>query len=180
MEDRLQDTRFRGDGGNGDTRHSTSILLQLAICAYKRFLLTDYLRAMARFQRYSLGNILEIARNASQRHTPIVGDVGNYSNTDTIKGMEEAMPTRNINLTLQMDRFVEEKIRNGQYANASEVIRAGLRTLEGDEREKAAKIDAWRKAIDTGEARGLAKGDVISRLRTRIRQRVEATGAIEK
>jgi antitoxin ParD1/3/4 len=94
--------------------------------------------------------------------------------------MEEAMPTRNINLTLQMDRFVEEKIRNGQYANASEVIRAGLRTLEGDEREKAAKIDAWRKAIDAGEARGLAKGDVISRLRTRIRQRVEATGAIEK
>ena len=90
------------------------------------------------------------------------------------------MPTRNINLTPQMDRFVEERLQNGQYANASEVIRAGLRALEGDEREEAAKIDALREAIDAGEAGGLAKGDVIGRLRTRIRRRAEATGALDK
>lgn len=90
------------------------------------------------------------------------------------------MPTRNINLTPQMDRFVEEKIQNGQYANASEVIRAGLRALEGDELEEAAKIDALREAINAGEASGLAKGDVIGRLRMRIRRRAEATGAFEK
>jgi antitoxin ParD1/3/4 len=94
--------------------------------------------------------------------------------------MEEVMPTRNINLTPQMDRFVEERLQNGQYANASEVIRAGLRALEGDEREEAAKIDALREAIDAGEAGGLAKGDVIGRLRTRIRRRAEATGALDK
>ena len=94
--------------------------------------------------------------------------------------MEEVMPTRNINLTPQMDRFVEERLQNGQYANASEVIRAGLRALEGDEREEAAKIDALREAIDAAEAGGLAKGDVIGRLRTRIRRRAEATGALDK
>jgi antitoxin ParD1/3/4 len=90
------------------------------------------------------------------------------------------MPTRNINLTPQMDRLVETKIRNGQYANASEVIRAGLRALEEDEREDAARIDALREAINAGEASGLAKGDVIGRLRMRIRRRAEATGAFEE
>ena len=89
------------------------------------------------------------------------------------------MPTRNINLTPQMDRLVETKIRNGQYANASEVIRAGLRALEKDEREDAAKLDALREAINAGESSGLAKGDVIGRLRMRIRRRAEATGALE-
>lgn len=89
------------------------------------------------------------------------------------------MPTRNINLTPQMDRLVETKIRNGQYANASEVIRAGLRALEEDEREDAAKLDALREAINAGESSGLAKGDVIGRLRMRIRRRAEATGALE-
>ena len=90
------------------------------------------------------------------------------------------MPTRNVNLTPQMDRLVETKIRNGQYANASEVIRAGLRALEEDEREDAAKIDALREAINAGEASGLAKGDVIGRLRMRIHRRAEATGAFEE
>jgi antitoxin ParD1/3/4 len=89
------------------------------------------------------------------------------------------MPTRNVNLTPQMDSFVETKIQNGQYANASEVIRAGLRALEEGEREDAAKIDALRAAIDAGEASGTAKGDVIGRLRMRIRRRAEATGTFE-
>ena len=35
------------------------------------------------------------------------------------------MPTRNINLTPQMDKAVAERIKRGQYANASEVVRAG-------------------------------------------------------
>ena len=49
------------------------------------------------------------------------------------------MPTRNINLTPKMDRFVDAKIRSGQYANASEVLRAGLRALDQDEREENAE-----------------------------------------
>jgi antitoxin ParD1/3/4 len=102
------------------------------------------------------------------------------ANPDTILRNGETMPTRNVNLTPQMDRLVETKIRNGQYANASEVIRAGLRALEEDEREDAARIDALREAINAGEASGLAKGDIIGRLRMRIRRRAEATGAFEE
>jgi len=40
------------------------------------------------------------------------------------------MPTRNINLTDHFDRFVQRQIDIGQYKNASEVLRAGLRLLE--------------------------------------------------
>jgi antitoxin ParD1/3/4 len=79
-----------------------------------------------------------------------------------------------------MDRLVETKIRNGQYVNASEVIRTGLRALEEDEREDAAKFDTLREAINAGEASGLAKCDVIGRLRMRVQRRAEATGAFEE
>jgi putative addiction module CopG family antidote len=50
-----------------------------------------------------------------------------------------AMPTRNVNLTDGLDHFVAQKIRSGRYENASEVVRAGLRMLERDERQYEAK-----------------------------------------
>ena len=33
------------------------------------------------------------------------------------------MPTRNVNLTDELDRFVLEKVESGRYENASEVVR---------------------------------------------------------
>ena len=45
------------------------------------------------------------------------------------------MPTRNVNLTHELDRFVATKVKSGRYENASEVVRAGLRTLEREERQ---------------------------------------------
>lgn len=45
------------------------------------------------------------------------------------------MPTRNVNLTEELDRFVLGKVETGRYENASEVVRAALRALE---REQAA------------------------------------------
>lgn len=45
------------------------------------------------------------------------------------------MPTRNINLTPEMDKFVARRIREGRYANASEVLRAGIRALEQEEKK---------------------------------------------
>lgn len=86
------------------------------------------------------------------------------------------MPTRNINLTPEMDRFVDAKIRNGQYANASEVLRAGLRALEKDEKEDQARLSALRMAVQAGIDSGVARGDVIERVRARIRRRAEVTG----
>jgi antitoxin ParD1/3/4 len=88
----------------------------------------------------------------------------------------DAMPTRNINLTPQMDKFVDARIRSGRYANASEVLRAGLRALEQSERENQARLEALRAALAAGEASGVAEGDVVGEVRDRIRRRALVTG----
>ncbi|MGB7191548.1 MAG: type II toxin-antitoxin system ParD family antitoxin [Acidobacteriaceae bacterium] len=80
------------------------------------------------------------------------------------------MPTRNINLTPEMDKFVARRIREGRYANASEVLRAGLRALEEDEKEDQARLEALRAAIRAGEESGIAEGDIFEQVRDYIRQ----------
>lgn len=56
------------------------------------------------------------------------------------------MPTRNINLTDALDRFVGQQIATGVYQNASEVVRAGLRLLRAQEEERSARIEAIKAA----------------------------------
>jgi len=79
------------------------------------------------------------------------------------------MPTRNVNLTEELDRFVLKKVKSGRYENASEVVRAALRTLERDEREQEAKLAALRSAIDEGDASGIAEGNVFARVRKSLK-----------
>jgi len=79
------------------------------------------------------------------------------------------MPTRNVNLTDELDRFVATKVKSGRYENASEVVRAGLRTLEREERQYEAKLAALRAAIDEGDASGIARGDVVARVRKTLK-----------
>jgi antitoxin ParD1/3/4 len=62
------------------------------------------------------------------------------------------MPTRNVNLTEELDRFILEKVASGRYENASEVVRTALRTLEREEQLYEAKLAALRTAIDEGNA----------------------------
>ena len=71
------------------------------------------------------------------------------------------MPTRNVNLTDDLESFVLEKIESGRYENASEVVRAALRTLEREERKFEAKLAALRTAIDEGINRTFAVADVF-------------------
>jgi antitoxin ParD1/3/4 len=75
------------------------------------------------------------------------------------------MPTRNVNLTDELDHFVLAKVASGRYENASEVVRAALRSLERDEQQYEAKLAALRGAIDEGDASGIAEGDVFARAR---------------
>ncbi len=75
------------------------------------------------------------------------------------------MPTRNVNLTEELDRFVLKKVKSGRYENASEVVRAALRTLEREEQQYEAKLAALRSAIDEGDASGVADGDSFGRTR---------------
>jgi antitoxin ParD1/3/4 len=79
------------------------------------------------------------------------------------------MPTRNVNLTQELDRFVLARVESGRFENASEVVRAALRTLEREERLYEAKLEALRAAIDEGDASGVAEGDVFGQVREALR-----------
>jgi antitoxin ParD1/3/4 len=78
------------------------------------------------------------------------------------------MPTRNVDLTDELDRFVSEKIESGRYENASEVVRAALRTLAREERQFEAKLVALRAAIDKGDTSGAAEGDSFGCIRQKL------------
>jgi antitoxin ParD1/3/4 len=60
------------------------------------------------------------------------------------------MPTRNISLTDHFDHFIEEAVATGEFQNASEVVRAGLRLLERQRQEDEAKLAALRAAVQEG------------------------------
>jgi antitoxin ParD1/3/4 len=79
------------------------------------------------------------------------------------------MPTRNVNLTNELDRFVAKRVKAGRYENASEVVRAGLRTLEREEQRHQAKLAALRAAIDEGDDSGIAKGNVFANVRKALK-----------
>ena len=62
----------------------------------------------------------------------------------------------NIHLTKQMQDYVEGQIRSGAYANLSEVIRAGVRTLMEKDRARAflalkAELNEAADAVERGE-----------------------------
>ena len=75
------------------------------------------------------------------------------------------MPTRNVNLTPELDRFVANKVEAGLYSNASEVMRSALRLLEREEREYEEKLAALRAAMERGISSGIAEPGVFSRVR---------------
>jgi len=58
-----------------------------------------------------------------------------------------------ISLGSHFESFIQNKVGSGRYNSFSEVIRAGLRLLEQEER----KIDALKAALDLGENSGIAK-----------------------
>jgi antitoxin ParD1/3/4 len=58
-----------------------------------------------------------------------------------------------ISLGSHFENFILNKVGSGRYNSFSEVIRAGLRLLEQEER----KTDALKEALDLGEKSGIAK-----------------------
>lgn len=60
------------------------------------------------------------------------------------------MATRNINLTDTLDQFVDRQIQEGDFQNASEVVRAGLRLLKAQAEEEEARLAGLRAAIQVG------------------------------
>jgi antitoxin ParD1/3/4 len=74
-----------------------------------------------------------------------------------------------VNLTKELDQFVLARVESGRYENASEVIRAALRTLEREEQEFEEKLAALREAIIEGEQSDIARGDVFARVRRKLK-----------
>ncbi|QDW25070.1 MULTISPECIES: type II toxin-antitoxin system ParD family antitoxin [Pedobacter] len=62
---------------------------------------------------------------------------------------------RNTSMALgdHFENFVDERISEGRFKNASEVIRAGLRLLEDEEN----KIKILREALQVGIDSGMVK-----------------------
>ncbi len=62
---------------------------------------------------------------------------------------------RNTSISLgnHFEHFVDDKVSNGRFKNASEVIRAGLRLLE----EEESKLNLLKKAISEGIESGVAR-----------------------
>ena len=79
------------------------------------------------------------------------------------------MPTRNVNLTDELDRFVLAKVESGRYENASEVVRAALRTLEREEQQYGVKLAALKTAMDEGDSIGVAEGNSFAHVRQALK-----------
>lgn len=60
--------------------------------------------------------------------------------------------SNSISLGDYFDRFVRDRINEGRYENADEVVRAGLRLLE----EEEGRLTALRNAIQEGDDSGVA------------------------
>jgi antitoxin ParD1/3/4 len=79
------------------------------------------------------------------------------------------MPTRNVNLTEELERFVLTKVESGRYENASEVVRAALRILAREEEQYEVKLAALRAAVDEGDASGIVRGNAFARVRKTLK-----------
>jgi antitoxin ParD1/3/4 len=68
----------------------------------------------------------------------------------------------------ELDRFVAAKVSSSRYENASEVVRASLRALEREELEYDARLAALHRALDEGDASGVAEDGAAERVRARL------------
>ena len=64
--------------------------------------------------------------------------------------------SKNTSVTLgnHFESIIQKSIKSGRYSSASEVIRAGLRLIDEQER----KVQLLREAIEAGEKSGYVKG----------------------
>jgi antitoxin ParD1/3/4 len=90
------------------------------------------------------------------------------------------MPTRNVSLPEKLDQFITAKVESGDYANASEVMRAALRGMEKEEQEYEEKMAVLRAAIAKGDASPDAEPGVFERIRAKygLPQRTERPACV--
>ena len=67
------------------------------------------------------------------------------------------------------DAFVAAQVEGGRYANATDVIRSGLRLLEEHEQ----RLDALRNALIEGEESGMAGPLDVEEIKKQARQEID-------
>jgi len=60
------------------------------------------------------------------------------------------MPTMNVSLTPQLEKFVERKVKQGSYQTASEVMRAALRMLAEHDETRSLEMKRLNQQIKLG------------------------------
>jgi len=71
------------------------------------------------------------------------------------------MVVRNVILTDRYERFIEQQVSAGNYEDASDVLRAGLRLLEQQSQSEAQKLALLKKLAEDGFA-SLDQGQGLS------------------
>jgi antitoxin ParD1/3/4 len=87
------------------------------------------------------------------------------------------MPT-SVALSSHFETFVRDQVESGRYNNASEVVRAGLRLLEDQQKQSELQLEAMKAAIAAGLASGRSiPGDqVFDRLEAKYRKQAASAG----
>jgi antitoxin ParD1/3/4 len=92
---------------------------------------------------------------------------------DVMQGMLNMAKQATVVLDEKLEAFVGNSIANGDYANESAVIEAGLRRLQDD----AEKLEALRAALQEGEDSGEpSEFDFDAFLSDKRRKRMEKQG----
>jgi antitoxin ParD1/3/4 len=68
--------------------------------------------------------------------------------------LEDEVPTMNVSLTPELEKFIHDKVATGRYQTASEVVREALRALD-DAHARELEIQRIREHI----AKGVAEAD---------------------
>ncbi|MDK9721628.1 MAG: type II toxin-antitoxin system ParD family antitoxin [Rhodospirillales bacterium] len=68
--------------------------------------------------------------------------------------------------------FIDSQVKTGRFNNASEVVRAGLRLLEDQEKPTALSLDDLKRLLQKGADSGPGKPahDVLDRLENKYRR----------
>ncbi len=56
----------------------------------------------------------------------------------------------NVSLTPELEQFIADQVAAGRYRSASEAVRAAIRTLEDQTREREAKLQVLRAVVEQG------------------------------
>lgn len=62
------------------------------------------------------------------------------------------MPTRNVVITAHQSELIDQWVAAGDYQNASEVLREGLRLVEQNKIDFQMRLEAFRQAVKLGIA----------------------------